>query len=69
MEIKTYKKDSFYSYTLGAFPTIELLKKHKEEALKIFIHSSFDNQALISSIYTNKGQAQDCLNDKITNKL
>ena len=29
MEIKSYRKDLFYSYTLGAFPTIELLKKHK----------------------------------------
>ena len=69
MEIKTYKKDSFYSYTLGAFPTIELLKKHKEDALKIFIHSSFDNQEVISLIYQNKGNAEVCLNDKIINKL
>ncbi|MGN1295611.1 MAG: TrmH family RNA methyltransferase [Bacilli bacterium] len=69
MEIKTYKKDAFYSYTLGAFPTIELLKKHKEEALKIFIHSSFDNQEIISFIYENKGNAEVTINDKMINKL
>ena len=34
MEIKTYKKDAFYSYTLGAFPTLELIQNHKEDVLK-----------------------------------
>lgn len=69
MEIKTYKKDAFYSYTLGAFPTIELLKKHPEDALKVFIHSSFDNKDVISLIYQNKGTAEVSINDKIINKL
>ena len=54
MEIKTYKKDAFYSYTLGAFPTIELLKKHPEDALKVIIHSSFHNKDVIYLIYHKK---------------
>ena len=37
MEIKTYKKDSFYSYTLGAFPTIELLQNHNKDVIKIIM--------------------------------
>ena len=44
MEIKTYKKDAFYSYTLGAFPTIELLKTHPREVIKNIIHSSLKNE-------------------------
>ena len=44
MEIKTYKKDSFYSYTLGAFPTLELIQNHKESVLKVIVHSSFKNE-------------------------
>ena len=47
MEIKSYKKDNFYSYTLGAFPTIELLKNHPEHVLKIYIH-----YLLINIFYT-----------------
>lgn len=69
MEIKSYKKDSFYSYTLGAFPTIELLKKHPEHALKIFIHSSFKNQEVIDMINSLRQNCSVEFNDKMINKL
>lgn len=69
MEIKSYKKDSFYSYTLGAFPTIELLRKHPEHALKIFIHSSFKNQEVINMINSLRGKCELEFNDKMINKL
>lgn len=69
MEIKSYKKDSFYSYTLGAFPTIELLKKHPEHALKIYIHSSFKNQEVIDMINSLRKKCEVEFNDKMINKL
>ena len=69
MEIKSYKKDNFYSYTLGAFPTIELLKNHPEHALKVFIHSSFKNQEVINMINSLRGDCELEFNDKMINKL
>ena len=69
MEIKSYKKDSFYSYTLGAFPTIELLRSHPNQVVKIFIHSSFKNEDVIKLINELRGNAQIEFNDKMINKL
>lgn len=69
MEIKTYKKEAFYSYTLGAFPTIELMKNRPQDVLKIYIHSSFSNQEVINLINSLRGSAEVIINDKIINKL
>ena len=69
MEIKTYKKDAFYSYTLGAFPTIELLKTHPREVIKIIIHSSFKNEEVINMINNLRGKAEMVINDKLLDKL
>lgn len=69
MEIKSYKKDSFYSYTLGAFPTIELLKKHPDQVLKIYIHSSFKNKEVIDLINSLRTNCEVEFNDKMINKL
>lgn len=43
-QIKPYKKESEYSYTLGAFPTYELIKSRPEHIRKILIDSSFTDQ-------------------------
>lgn len=69
MEIKTYKKDSFYSYTLGAFPTIELLKHHPQDVLKIIIHSSFQNEEVIALINSLRRNIEMVINDKLIDKL
>lgn len=69
MEIKTYKKDSFYSYTLGAFPTIELLKNHSKEVLKVILHSSFNNQEVINMINDYRKNSEMVINDKLISKL
>ena len=69
MEIKTYKKDLFYSYTLGAFPTIEMLKYHSSDAIKVYIHSSFKNEEAIALINEYRGRAEVEFNDKMINKL
>ena len=69
MEIKSYKKDNFYSYTLGAFPTIELLRTHPEHVVKVFIHSSFKNQEVINMINNLRTNFEVEFNDKMINKL
>ncbi|MBP5330907.1 MAG: TrmH family RNA methyltransferase [Lachnospiraceae bacterium] len=47
MEIKKYKKDSDYSYTLGAFPTLELVDAMPEKVIEILVHSSFPEKEMI----------------------
>lgn len=47
--IKPYKKDFDYSYVLGAFPTMELLNKCPEEALGVYVHSSFTEAEMIEA--------------------
>jgi len=44
MEIKNYKKDAEYSYTLGAFPTFELLDSKPEYVEEVIVHSSFTDR-------------------------
>lgn len=69
MEIKVYKKDSFYSYVLGAFPTIELLKKRPQDVMKIIIHSSFKNEEVINLINSLRKNVEMVINDKLLDKL
>lgn len=69
MEIKTYKKDSFYSYTLGAFPTLELIQNHKESVLKVIVHSSFKNEEVLDKIRNNSSNYEVVINDKLISKL
>lgn len=68
MEIKTYKKDAEYSYTLGAFPTIELLKTRPEEVLEVYVHSTFTDVKTIEELTKPYGIPVIC-QDKIINKL
>lgn len=39
--LKQYKKNLEYSYTFGAFPTIELLKSRPEIVKAVYVHTSF----------------------------
>jgi TrmH family RNA methyltransferase len=43
-QIKPYKKDMDYSYTLGAFPTYELIKARPEKVRKVLVDTSFTDQ-------------------------
>ena len=40
MKIKAYKKDFDYTYTLGVFETIELLKNRPDLVLRVYIKSN-----------------------------
>lgn len=43
-QIKPYKKDADYSYTLGAFPTYELIKARPKQVRKVLMDTSFTDQ-------------------------
>lgn len=68
MEVKPYKKDAEYSYTLGAFPTIELLKTRPEEVLAVYVHSTFPDMETILKL-TEPYQIPVLRQDKIIHKL
>ncbi|MEG2640674.1 MAG: TrmH family RNA methyltransferase [Bacilli bacterium] len=69
MEIKLYKKEFTYSYSLGAFPTIELLKHRKEQVIKVLVHSSFSNLEVLNIIKEYGKDISIEVNDKLINKL
>lgn len=47
MKIKSYQKDSNYTYTLGVFETIEILEKRPELVKRVYIKSnSFKNRGM-----------------------
>src|SRR5574344_88355 len=68
MEIKIYKKDLDYSYSLGAFPTLELLNKHTNDVIDIYVHSSFQNKEVKDKIL-KKLNREFKTNDKLIEKL
>ena len=68
MDIKPYKKDFGYSYTLGAFPTFELVKYKPEKVIEVFVHSSFTDMEKLTLLCEEKHVNLTC-NDKIINKL
>ncbi len=68
MDIKTYKKESEYTYTLGAFPTIELLKTRPEEAMEVYVHSTFPDIASIQKLAEPYG-IPVLVQDKVIHKL
>ena len=48
MKIKAYKKDFDYTYTLGVFETIELLKNRPDLVLRVYIKSnSYKNKVFL----------------------
>ena len=54
MEIKPYKKDFDHSYTLGAFPTIEMLKNREKYARKVIISPKLKDREIIENICKEK---------------
>ena len=69
MKIIKYKKDFEYSYSLGAFPTIELLENKNNKVLSIYIHSSFKNEEVLNKISKLVGKDKIFYDDKIFQKL
>lgn len=68
MDYKPYKKGFEYSYTLGAFPTFELLHAAPESVLEVIAHSSFtDMDKLKNECFERRINLS--VNDKLVNKL
>ncbi|MDF2842201.1 MAG: hypothetical protein K0R00_627 [Herbinix sp.] len=66
--IKPYKKDSDYSYTLGAFPTFELLKTKPEQVLKVLVDPSFTDMDHFRELCKEKKVVIE-INPKLISKL
>ncbi len=80
MDIKPYKKEAEYSYTLGAFPTFELLDAKPECVEEVIVHSSFTDRVKLEekaadiSAKIGKGGRTDSSiriveNDRLISKL
>jgi len=67
-QIKPYKKDAEYSYTLGAFPTFELLKARPEVVRKVLVHSSFTDAEKLKSICSEQNITIE-VNDKLLKRI
>lgn len=68
MEIKNYKKDFEYSYTLGAFPTFELLAAMPEHVEQVIMHSTFTDADKLTAL-CNRLMIPVIVNDKLISKL
>ncbi|NLZ45748.1 MAG: TrmH family RNA methyltransferase [Clostridiales bacterium] len=71
MEIKRYKHDAKFSYTLGMALTIELIKCQKDRIQKIYIHPDYvarDNTYNIFNICQEENLPYE-INQKVFNRL
>lgn len=66
--VKPYKKSYLYSYTLGAFPTIEMIKNKAEIVKEVIISSDLNDTEIITNL-CNKNQIKLSVNDKLVSKL
>lgn len=69
--MKVYKKGDHTSYTLGVFPTIELLKNKSEYVQRVIVHSSIEKNSgypLIVELCEKNNIPID-IHDKTINKL
>jgi TrmH family RNA methyltransferase len=67
-QIKPYKKDADYSYTLGAFPTYELIKARPEKVRRVLVDSSYTDQDKLKKICDEKRIPVE-INNKLITKL
>lgn len=68
MEIKPYKKEAGYSYTLGAFPTFELLDAMPGQVVEVLVHSSFTDMDKLRDKCSALGITLS-VNDKLISRL
>lgn len=67
-QLKPYKKNYDYSYTLGAFPTIEMIKSHPEIVREVYIHTSFTDKDNLKLLCEDKN-IPVFTNDKLFHKI
>lgn len=69
MKVTKYRRELEFSYSLGAFPTIELINNHPNDVIAIYIHSSFNNENVISLIKEKITSLKIFHDDKVFDKL
>jgi len=67
-QIKPYKKDADYSYTLGAFPTFELIDAKPEIVRKVIVHSTFTETDKLGNLCKKNNISME-FNDNLIRKL
>ncbi len=67
-QVKPYKKDADYTYTLGAFPTYELIMARPDQVRKVIVHSAFTDTEKLNEL-CKKHRIQVEQNDKLINRL
>jgi TrmH family RNA methyltransferase len=67
-QIKPYKKDADYSYTLGAFPTYELIKTRPGQVRKVLADQGFTDRDKLQKLCAENKIAFE-YNDKLIAKL
>ncbi len=68
IQIKPYKKKELYSYTLGAFPTYELIKNEPDKVWKVLVHSDYTDIENLTKLCKGRGISLE-VNNKLINKL
>ena len=48
--MQRYKKDDNFSYALGTELTLELLKQHPLEVVRVYVHSKQNDNAIFQQI-------------------
>lgn len=66
--IKPYKKAAAYSYTLGAFPTIELIKAGTAKVREVLVHSTFTDTESLTGLCRERSIPLR-VNDKLIARL
>lgn len=71
MDIKKYSKDSIYSYSLGAFPTFELLKSKAKYVVELVLHEKLEHSDDIDKILelAKKNKIKITTNGKLIEKI
>jgi len=67
-QIKPYKKDADYSYTLGAFPTYEMIKTRPDRVRKVLVDTSFTDQDNLRRLCEENNVAVE-FNNKLIAKI
>ena len=70
-KLKPYKRNFEYSYTLGAFTTIEMINTRPEIVKAVYVHSKYSDRASIEDLCNSKSIAivyDDKLFNRITQK-
>lgn len=68
MQVKKYKNDFNYSYTLGPFPSFELISSMPENVLSVYASEKFNDKEKLENLCKEKG-IEFAISDKQLSKI